>query len=1500
MTTVTLRSQKAQPLTNQEIDDNFSNLNTNKLESVVYSNCTTSGSGWFRVATTSSDGRGTYNVDIYTTGGNHNPSVLTVHAQGDWLSARILYALWDQQFPASSVRITRSATNTYLEVNFTTSVNTFQIRVNHVGHNTNILGYSGALSAGGDTVCDSVQLIGYVNTSKIYASDVQSSIVYDSDNTSYYLNPASTSVLNALTVGGSSVWTQATLTNLNQLTNGPGYLTSNQTISISGDATGSGSTSIALTLANSGVTAGTYNTLTVDAKGRVTSGSNTSYLTAESDTLASVTARGASTSTALTLSSNSNRLGNLYVGYGTYSNSITPVGDSNMNLDTPSGAVYVTTSIRSPIFYDSNDTSYYTDPAGTSNLNRLDLNTLFLDRNESPSRGISWYSSGYTSWSQYMSPAGTSGSGPTGNITAPSGTYVTSWALRSFIENASGYGWTFESGTGAGQPTVVAEIRSSDGLAKFNGGTYSPIFYDSDNTGYYLDPHSTSRVAKIVQDERYDATNIATYGGIYSGDWQNLTNSTGQINVVQVNNISSGHTNYPASVYTYGGVLSWRATNHSFQLYAAHTGDLAYKTQWSNDNYSGWRYPMVYGYQNGAGGSIYGTILYDQNDTNYYVDPTSTSILNIARINSIQSPNSTSVVAADSAMPNSGHSFIHTLAQGPGGNDGHIFGMTWSGTTSIYGAQLWLDTDPTNKMSLRSRSSVGVWNSWADVITSWSDDQTKTGYFQSNSSLRAPIFYDSNDTGYYINPESNDTTYATRIRSGLLLGPNYTWGAYLLVGGDGKYRTYQDSANVASVVSTDGNLHLDAGSGKIMYINYYDGSSVYFCNGANGVFGEVLSSDSSIRFPIFYDYNDTSYYLDPTAYSRIRQLTVTQSRVDTSRYPLGHYSSGETVFEIDPTWSQDQLREYFGNNSVSWVADSSAPGGYAISIVGGVSVAAGVYGSGFPFIPVEQDDVFYMECWLKDISGSNGHYMGSVDYNENFSSLGGNPGSYGYWVMANNYPGTSWTKFSGYIGGFGNSVGQFESGTKYWSPQALFNYSGQGTSYISGWKVTKVNQRSRKVIQATGLSGGTSTSYQLQIQNSTSVSTSPDITIGADGSYAYIQSWNSKTLLINNQGNSVQFGTDARAPIFYDSNNTGYYFDGASTSKWNESNQDGWHTFNNYGLGVTGTYDSYRLQTVFAMGSAYRISADGTSTNNMYGLAWSHPNAGSLGGANNLNDHGLLIINNGTFRAALSSRAVFSADVRGTLFYDYNDTSYYCDPNSTSFLYRIRSYYIRNPVDVASDHPFGLYFSDGESTAYAIYRESGSWTFPYPDLRIAFHTGIKIGANAGYKGVRFYTDYDMSSLVMSVNNDDYVSGGVYVHSDLRAPIMYDANNTGYYVDPNAGTSINVAGAIVAGGNITAYSDLRLKTDIQPITDAITKVKQIRGVTYNRKDLNSTKRQAGVIAQEVVKVLPEVVDGHENSNYTVAYGNMVALLIEAIKEQQQQIDELKNLVKQLVQ
>lgn len=128
------------------------------------------------------------------------------------------------------------------------------------------------------------------------------------------------------------------------------------------------------------------------------------------------------------------------------------------------------------------------------------------------------------------------------------------------------------------------------GTIHANGQVRAPIFYDYDNTGYYSDPNGTSRLSTALFDQTTGAYNHATFGGTYSGDWQNLTNTAGQFNWVQVENITGGaHSNYPAGLYPYGGVLSMRGGSHSLQIYSSHTGDLAYKTQWNNDNYSGWR-----------------------------------------------------------------------------------------------------------------------------------------------------------------------------------------------------------------------------------------------------------------------------------------------------------------------------------------------------------------------------------------------------------------------------------------------------------------------------------------------------------------------------------------------------------------------------------------------------------------------------------------------------------------------------------------------------------------------------------------------------------------------------------------------------------------------------------------------------------------------------------------------------------------------------------------------
>lgn len=95
-------------------------------------------------------------------------------------------------------------------------------------------------------------------------------------------------------------------------------------------------------------------------------------------------------------------------------------------------------------------------------------------------------------------------------------------------------------------------------------------------------------------------------------------------------------------------------------------------------------------------------------------------------------------------------------------------------------------------------------------------------------------------------------------------------------------------------------------------------------------------------------------------------------------------------------------------------------------------------------------------------------------------------------------------------------------------------------------------------------------------------------------------------------------------------------------------------------------------------------------------------------------------------------------------------------------------------------------------------------------------------------------------------------------------------------------TLDVNGSVYASGDVIMFSDQRKKTNIEPITNALDKVLQLRGVTFDKID-DDTRRHAGIIAQEVEKVLPEVVYTDDDGMKSVAYGNLIALLIEAIKE-----------------
>jgi hypothetical protein len=106
----------------------------------------------------------------------------------------------------------------------------------------------------------------------------------------------------------------------------------------------------------------------------------------------------------------------------------------------------------------------------------------------------------------------------------------------------------------------------------------------------------------------------------------------------------------------------------------------------------------------------------------------------------------------------------------------------------------------------------------------------------------------------------------------------------------------------------------------------------------------------------------------------------------------------------------------------------------------------------------------------------------------------------------------------------------------------------------------------------------------------------------------------------------------------------------------------------------------------------------------------------------------------------------------------------------------------------------------------------------------------------------------------------------------------------------SGGNVFSTGSFQANANVTALSDERVKENVETIEGALDKVLAMRGVRYRRTDIGET--QVGVISQEVQKIVPEAVVENDDGMLHVAYGNLVGVLINAIKELEERVRQLE--------
>jgi hypothetical protein len=202
---------------------------------------------------------------------------------------------------------------------------------------------------------------------------------------------------------------------------------------------------------------------------------------------------------------------------------------------------------------------------------------------------------------------------------------------------------------------------------------------------------------------------------------------------------------------------------------------------------------------------------------------------------------------------------------------------------------------------------------------------------------------------------------------------------------------------------------------------------------------------------------------------------------------------------------------------------------------------------------------------------------------------------------------------------------------------------------------------------------------------------------------------------------------------------------------------------------------------------------------------------------------------------------------------------------------------VRNTTTDSSGGPWSVTIaSGGGGSSVTINRNTNTTIFcdgtnvyslgvaaPGTDTQVIFNSS---GSLSGSSNLTF-NGTSLSAFAVSTNTLNAPSGTLAVTGDISG-----------------------SGSITAAGNVTAYSDASLKTNIETITDALDKVMKLRGVSYTM--INSGEAGIGVIAQETREVLPQVVKDN-NGILSVAYANMVGVLIEAVKELSAKVERLES-------
>jgi hypothetical protein len=707
---------------------------------------------------------------------------------------------------------------------------------------------------------------------------------------------------------------------------------------------------------------------------------------------------------------------------------------------------------------------------------------------------------------------------------------------------------------------------------------------------------------------------------------------------------------------------------------------------------------------------------------------------------------------------------------------------------------------------------------------------------------------------------------------------------------------------------------------------------------------DYLNAGNSARAPIFYDSNDTGYYVNPASTSVLSNVVLQGASA------ISFYGAGSGTYNIGSIYSSTSINSWEAPLETDSYTAARVP--FILTWRGGYAAKGG----------------------LKLIGGASAELGGNVVLHSGNISSYAVPSSRTITINGTSYDlsaNRSWT------------VTASETDT-------LATVVSRGATANSAISV----RNGYNIIKSDGVTTGGQLYYdssinQLYLWNSV-------------GSGYFSVYTNSAERLNISSGGAVTANVDMRSPIFYDSNNTGFYVDPASTTKLNaltlsslasddgmiENNTGGYFHLGGWGVGRTAatavlvntayrsdysdsvpwsgvtskpsylmyyqgfTLDANTMDTN-ATGFTYSVNAPYTgpiakfSTGGGYDLQLNAPYGGNgYGLAFRTRNGDAGTHNSWQYPAVYNVNANGGGDLYATRYYDQNNTGYYVDPASTSYVNSVdaRGFY-------TSSNPWGTsnsaWFPNGITTPNVT-----SWLYGTVYLGNAPGNGAGTQATASghiistgehqaaifydYNNTAYYVDAASNSVLNTLtvqggtnnfngityfrtNNGGYLgstdSAKLQAYSDSNNAAFMSFHKGGHYA-VNFGLDadnvmrlggwsassnrwqLDMSGNMTVAGDVTAYSDRRVKENIVTVDNALEKVNNLRGVYYTRTDSEDKKTKLGVIAQEILEVVPEVVGQDNDGMYNVSYGNLAGLFIEAIKEQQTQIEELKKLVNKL--